>query len=501
MKRPAQNRPYLTRLASMASAVMLLLSINGCALMREDTPALAQIPADQVRLANDQQLPDGAWPTEQWWQRYGDEQLDALVARALKDSPTMTAATARVQASRAQASLAEASSGLLIGLTASVNRQKVSENGFLGPFAHTNPALGTTGPWYTEGIVGLGAEYSVDLWGKDKARVNAAMGVHKARQAEAAQAALLLSSQVVHVYYDIQTTYSLLTLLEQARDIRQELVTARQARAARGLEPRTLKEAAQSQRLQLDQQISSAQTRIRSLREMLRVLIGAGPDELPAIAPRPLPDSAGGVPTSLGYELLARRPDLQAMRWYVQASMDQIDAAKAAFYPSFDIRAFIGLDSLHMADLLRKSSRQINLIPGLTLPIFDSGRLNANLAVTRSQSNTLIAQYNESVLNAVREVAQAGIELDGLDQQAAMQEGKLKSADFAFNSAQANYRQGLLDKPSAMEARLPVLMEQSQAVEIRGRQIHAGIKLSTVLGGGYDSRQGNEPVASVRVGD
>ncbi|QOT81462.1 efflux transporter outer membrane subunit [Cupriavidus basilensis] len=480
----------------MASAVSLLLTASGCALMRKDTAPLPQIPGEQVRVAQDTALPDGAWPSAAWWQRYADDQLGALVTRALQDSPSMAVARTRVDASRAQTKLVDASSGLLVGLNASVNRQKLSENGFLGPFAHTNPEMGTTGPWYTEGTIGVGAGYTLDLWGKDRARVNAAMGVAQARQAEAAQAALLLSSQVVQLYYEIQTTYALEALLEQARDVRRNLVAASQARTARGLEPRTQAETAQAQLLQLDQQITVAQTRVRSLREGLRALTGAGPDDLPAIAPRPLPDSAGGVPSSLGYELLARRPDLQAMRWYVQASMDQIDAAKAAFYPSFDIRAFLGLDSLHLADLLRKSSRQINVIPGLSLPIFDSGRLNANLAATRSQSNALIAQYNESVLNAVREVAQAGIELDGLNRQAAMQESKLKSVSFASNSAEAHYRQGLLDKPSALEARLPLLMEQSQAVEIRSKQIQSEIALTRALGGGYTSGQTTQNDAS-----
>ncbi|MEX3811242.1 efflux transporter outer membrane subunit [Paraburkholderia sp. BR13439] len=476
---------FPARLAATAAALSLLLATAGCALIREDTAPAAQIPTEQVRLAQDSQLPQGNWPSTKWWKACNDDQLTALVDRALQDSPTMAVAKARVEASRAQAKLVDASSGLLIGLSASVNRQSVSENGFLGPFAHTDPALGTTGPWYTEGTIGLYANYSVDLWGKDRARVNAAMGVTRAREAEAAQAALLLSSQVVHVYYEIQTTYALRDLLVKAREIRQEQRDATQARIARGLVSRTQMEGAEAQCMQLDQQIDSAQSRIRTLHEMLRQLTGAGPDALPAIAQRPLPDSAAGVPASLGYELLARRPDLQAMRWYVQSSMDQIDAAKAAFYPSFDIRAFIGLDSLHMVDLLRKSSRQIDLIPGLSLPIFDSGRLNANLAATRAESNLLIAQYNESVLNAVREVAQAGIELDSLGHQQVLQEGKLKAAAFAYDSATAQYRQGLLDKSTAQEAMLSVLMEQSQAVEIRSQQLQAAVTLSTVLGGGY----------------
>ncbi|MEM5430268.1 efflux transporter outer membrane subunit [Cupriavidus oxalaticus] len=478
-------RTSLTRLTATAAAVSLLLVSGGCALIREDTAPAAQVAAEQVRLAQDSQLPQGDWPSSEWWKAYADDRLDALVARALEDSPTMAVALARVEASRAQAKLVDASTGLQVALTASVNRQHLSENGFLGPFAHSDPAAGITGPWYTEGTIGLIAGYSVDLWGKDRAAVNAALGVARARQAEAAQAALVLSSQVVHAYYDIQSTYAMLDLLEKARDIRQEQVQASQARNARGLVARTQVENAEAERVALDQQISSAQARIRTLHEILRLLTGAGPDGLPAIAPQPLPERGGGIPPVLGYKLLARRPDLQAMRWYVQASMDQIDAAKAAFYPSFDIRAFIGLDSIHMSDLLRKSSRQINLVPGLSLPIFDSGQLNANLAATRAQSNLLIAQYNESVLKAVREVAQAGIELDDLSRQGAMQQDKLKAVTFASDSAAAHYRRGLLDKSNAHEAMLPVLAEQSHAVEIRGRQVQATVTLATVLGGGY----------------
>ena len=98
------------------------------------------------------------------------------------------------------------------------------------------------------------------------------------------------------------------------------------------------------------------------------------------------------------------------MRWYVQASLDQVSAARAAFYPSFDLRAFAGFDTLHTNELWHRSSRQLNLIPGVSLPLFDSGRLNANLATARGQSNTLVAQYNEMVFQAIKEVAQRSIE-------------------------------------------------------------------------------------------
>jgi multidrug efflux system outer membrane protein len=478
---------------------LLLSSVAGCALMHDDKAVLTQIPPERIRLADDIKLARDGWPEAQWWRRYGDPQLDALVARALKDGPAMAVARARVEASHSEADLVKASQGLFVGLSASIDRERVSAGGFGAPYAQTNPQLGTTGPWYTAGTVGLLAEYSVDLWGKQRDQVKAALGVHNASKAEAAQAELLLSSQIVHVYYDMQALYAVTALLVQARDIEQDAVAAHRAKAARGIEPRTPAETALAHRMELDKQIESAETRILMAREMLRALAGAGADALSAdIRAVPLPQGSGQLPATLGYELLARRPDLQAMRWYVQSSFDQTEAAKAAFYPSFDIKAFAGFDAVHLGDLLKSSSRQINLIPGLTLPVFDSGRLNANLATNRARSNVLIAQYNESVLNAVREVAHASLQVNSIAQQAVLQDQKIESANFAFDSADAQYRRGLVDRVTAMEAKLPVLLEQARALELRSARIHAETTLATALGGGYGAKSAADSQMSRR---
>jgi len=220
----------------LAQLGILALVSTGCALMRKDTAPLPQIPAQQIRLAEGLKLARDGWPEAQWWRRYRDPQLDALMAQALKDAPMMAVARQRVEASRSYASLVDASSGLLIGLTGSMDRQEVSANGYLGPFYHNIPSAGFTGPWYTEGTVGLQAGYDFDFWGKDKARVEAALGLKQARQAEAAQAELVLTSRVAQMYFGMQAIYTTLDLLDQTRTIEAEMVQAHQARAERGLE-------------------------------------------------------------------------------------------------------------------------------------------------------------------------------------------------------------------------------------------------------------------------
>jgi multidrug efflux system outer membrane protein len=476
------TRPWAWR---RATACVWLFSCVGCALIREDSPPAQQLPPDRIRLAQDIKLAREGWPEAQWWRRYGDAQLNMLVERAVKDAPALAVAKARVDASHAQARLADASTGTLVALSAQIDRERVSSKGFLGPFATTNPELGTTGPWYTAGTVGLLGSYSLDIWGTNRARVTASIGIENATRAEAAQTEMLLSTQVMHAYYDIQTVFATTTLLEQARDIETVAVAGHQARAERGLEPRTPLEQALAHKAELDRQIEAAHSRMRSLRETVRTLAGASPDGLPAITAVALPKGVGRLPPTLGFELLARRADLQAARWYVLASLDQVDGARAAFYPSFDIRSFVGFDALHLGDLFREPSRQVNLIAGLSLPIFDSGRLNANLATKRADSNVLIAQYNQSVLQAVREVAQSAIELQSLQQQVTLQDAQVRAAEFAADSVLAHYRRGLADRVAALEGKLPALQERGRALQLRSAQLHAEIGLTSALGGGY----------------
>lgn len=125
------------------------------------------------------------------------------------------------------------------------------------------------------------------------------------------------------------------------------------------------------------------------------------------------------------------------MRWYVQASLNQVDAARALFYPSFDIKAFFGLDAIHLDSLFKNTSRQFNVIPGLKLPLFDGGRLNANLEGTRATSNMMIERYNQSVLNAVRDVAINGTRLQTLNNQREIQAERVEAIRYTQKAATA----------------------------------------------------------------
>lgn len=471
----------------IARVVPLVMCFASCALIHHDSPPVATIAPEQIRLADDIHLASEGWPSANWWRQYQDPQLDALIDRALTHSPTLAIAREHISQAQVQIELARAGSDLQVNASAAADREHVSGHGFLSAYASHDPAIGAYGPWYWTGLVGVDAHYDIDIWGKQRDLIRAAMGEQNAQRAEEAQAELEIATGVAQLYYQIQITYMSLDLLQQLRSVDAVVVDSRTALHERGLEATTQTAAARSQLLAVDQQIAEANSQIVQTREALRAITGAGPDDLPSIAPAPLPTPSVGLPNTLSFELLARRPDLQAMRWLVQASFSRIDAAKAAFYPSFDITAFFGFNALRMQDLFTHASQQINIIPGLYLPIFDGGRLNAGLHGARTASNTLIEQYNQAVLDAVRDVAQTGDSIDDLEHRVQLQRERIDAISVTSDSANAQYERGLADRATAEQAKAPVIEGRLALVQLNGSELEAEITLTRVLGGGYRS--------------
>ncbi|WP_052281861.1 MdtP family multidrug efflux transporter outer membrane subunit [Kluyvera genomosp. 1] len=462
-------------------------TLSGCALIRNDSAAHSQLQPTQIRLADDIHLASQGWPQAQWWRQFNDPQLRSLIDKALSGSHTLAEAKLREEKAQSQADLLEAGSQLQMVALGMINRQRASANGFLGPYALDAPRIGMDGPYYTEATVGLVAGLDLDLWGVHRSAVAAAIGAQNAALAETAAVELAISTGVAQLYYSMQASYQMLDLLEQTRDVINYAVQAHQSKVAQGLEAKVPYHGARAQMLAVEKQIAAATGQIKETRESLRALIGANGNELAEIKPVALPQVQTGIPATLSYDLLARRPDLQAMRWYVQASLDQVDAAKALFYPSFDIKVFFGLDAIHIDDLFKGPSKQINFIPGLRLPLFDGGRLNANLKNIRATSNMLIERYNQSVLDAVRDVAINGTRLQTLNEEREMQAERVEASQFGQNAAEAAFHRGLGSRLQATESRLPVLSEQMSLLVLDTQRVVQSIQLIKTLGGGYQA--------------
>jgi multidrug efflux system outer membrane protein len=444
-----------------AGAFCLAGLLAGCAVMHDDDrPRAHPIAPEQVRLASDIQLAREGWPDARWWTRYGDPQLNALIDRALAHSPTMAVARSRIEHSRAQ-----------VQLTSAFSKLQVLGFGL-----------------FTQDIAGGGALVNLkfDPWGLQRATVEASMGARNAQLAEAAAVELDLSTAVARLYYSMQGTYQLIDLLEQSRAILADETQAHQARFATGLDARGSVHMPRAKLLGVEREIVAARGQLQQAREALRALVAAGADDLPEVHAVPLPEAQAGLPTTLSYELLARRPDLQAMRWMAQSSLRKVDAARAMFYPVVDLAALFTMNTLQLGDL-KLSRNQAALVPGVTLPLFDSARLNAGLDAAKATSDLIVEQYNQAVLDAVRDVAVAGSRLQALDAERELQQEKVRAMAFTQEAARASLQRGLASRLAAAHAGLPLIAERTALLMLDAQRLEQEIALTRALGGGYQS--------------
>ncbi len=452
--------------------------------MHDDRQSLAQqTPATNADTTLPAVLKNG-WPDSQWWKAYHDPQLNALIDSTLRNSPDMQVAEQRIQLAEAQAKAVEAQDGPEIDFSADVERQRMSAEGLMGPFALTDPAAGTTGPWYTNGTFGLTAGWNLDLWGKNRAEVTARIGVVKAREAEREQTRQLLASGVSRLYWEWQTQAALKTVLTQIETEQKNIIAVDRQLYQNGITSSVEGVETDIDSSKTEQQLNDVSGKMKVIESRLSALTNAQSTAL-KLHSTTLPAVESQLPPRLGYSLLARRADLQAAHWYIESSLSSIDAAKAAFYPDVNLMAFLQQDALHLSDLFRHSAQQLGVTAGLTLPIFDSGRLNANLDITKAQSNLTVANYNKAVVDAVNDVARAVSQVATLAQKNQHQQQIEHDAQRVVGLAQARFNAGIIAGSRVSQAKIPALREHCNALILQGQWLDASIQLTSALGGGY----------------
>lgn len=476
-----RNTPLLKN-GSIAAAVLALLA--GCISVPLDTARAPKIDlAARAQHAPGIVLPADAWPAEQWWLTYDDPQLNTLIGRALKDSPTLATVQARLAGAQAAVAVQRADEGGKVELASGLNRQRYSSNGFFPP------PIG--GEYFNDANVQLRASYDVDWWGKHRSLVAAALGETNVRQAEAAQAAQAIAASVAQSYFRLQMLWARQDNVNALAAVQRELVAGRKARIAHGLATSEQLAAAELDLGTLEEQAQRLATQAGREREALRALIGGDAGALADLAHfKPTP-AANALPRELGMELLARRPDLQAARWRVEAQLGRVAASEAAFRPDINLMAGFGFDAVSLGKLLRWPSRTPLIGAALDLPLFDSGRLKAQLGVARSNRDELVAEYNEAVLAAVREVAQEGATLQGLEKEARTHRQTLDASRKLVDSAEVRMKRGLLERAGVLQARMTLLRQQDTDLQLADMRLQAQVALVKALGGGYHAPASN----------
>ncbi len=462
----------------------LLLMLAGCAPMHETRQALSQqTPAAQVDTALPTALKNG-WPDSQWWLEYHDNQLTSLINNALQNAPDMQVAEQRIQLAEAQCE-GNCYSGwsadrLFCGYGAAKN---------VGRRLNGAVCSERSGRRYDRSVVhqrnfwlngGLASRYL----GKESGGGYCPPGTVKARAAEREQTRQLLAGSVARLYWEWQTQAALNTVLQQIEKEQNTIIATDRQLYQNGITSSVEGVETDINASKTRQQLNDVAGKMKIIEARLSALTNNQTKSL-KLKPVALPKVASQLPDELGYSLLARRADLQAAHWYVESSLSTIDAAKAAFYPDINLMAFLQQDALHLSDLFRHSAQQMGVTAGLTLPIFDSGRLNANLDIAKAESNLSIASYNKAVVEAVNDVARAASQVQTLAEKNQHQAQIERDALRVVGLAQARFNAGIIAGSRVSEARIPALRERANGLLLQGQWLDASIQLTGALGGGY----------------
>ena len=471
------------KIALLAAGLSLL---NSCALLPEDgiRAKLLGMPSLSQTLNGDAQAEKivREWPRAQWWQDFHNPELNRLMETALKDSPSLHSAAARLTQAEAVADYQAAEMLPSINASVEFHHRRFSATDFYGP----NGGKTFTGAYIDPMVF----RYHLDLWGKDKAALESALGRERAQASELAMVRLILSTAIARNYILLCSAEEDVELAHVLVEKSEEKLQLAQLRWQRGLTSQDMVYTREQQREAARQRETSVRSQTQLLRNRLAALVGKGPDWGKTI--RTAANEVTGHlprPEALSLGLLAHRPDVAAALWRVEAAAQLIKVAKTNFYPDVNLVGFAGLRSLNLKDLFLSHGASVayGIGPTVTLPIFEGGRLEAELKNQQAAYDAAAESYNGTLLAAVQQVADSLAEWRKTLEHDAAQEHALKNAEAASKLAGKRYRAGLSTRDGIIEAEAALIQQRLTASELRSAHLLAAVGLIEALGGGYEN--------------
>lgn len=458
----------------------LVLVMAACAQLPRDLPARPAMKAPEAAatltaLAGESGAGTPARPSRQhWWMSFGLTSLNRLIETALEDAPDLAAARARLRTAGQTERLARLDARMHYATDASIFRERMGRNGLFPP---PNDSSTFTLTDITENL-----SYTLDWWGRNRALVRAAGNELQAAGDEAAAVRQTLTAAVADTYFawaDVEAR--LLTARALTQNHRKEHALL-QARFDLGLDSvQPLIDA--RKKLDLDEdRVRGLEYLARSLRYRMSALIGSDPDHAAGLPTPALDARLPPLPASLPLDWLARRPDVAALRRQVEAASDRSAAARADFYPNLDLRMMVGLETLDLARLFQANSLSASIGPALHLPIFNQQTLSVKLGMREADYAASVAAYNQAILDAARQAADAYALIASLEHRSQAQQQALLETEKVRSLAEQRQQFGLASPLDTLEAESALLDQRMHDIEIRAARLRARVALFKALG-------------------
>jgi NodT family efflux transporter outer membrane factor (OMF) lipoprotein len=478
----------------VASAITLVLT--GCALGPNYQAPENDLPATWHDAKSQQASQPLATDVKvNWWQNFNDPQLDSLIQRAITGNLSLQQSVLRIAGAREQ--LAIAQGGLFPTLTgqAAYSRRQLGLKGELqsqGVDAQSLP--NNLGSQATQSVNfyqgGFDASWELDLWGKTRRQIEMTQASQQQTIAQHNDAVVSVEAEVARTYLQLRAAQATSATLAQQIAIAQQSVALTQSQMTHGLAPTSDVESATAQLNALQAQVPQYQSQISQAKNGLAVLLGLTPgaldNELSTVKPLPaLPQLvAVGIPS----QLARRRPDIRAAEAELHAQTANIGYSIAQLFPSLSLTGQLGLRNSDISYMDNWSSHFYSIGPGINFPIFEGGRLVANVKLARAQQASAALNYRQTVLTALQDVENALVSYRTGQQQLQALNASAQALERAYQLATESYAKGFVTFITVLDAQRQLSQTRQQAIQAEAQTAVDLVALYKALGGGWEQQ-------------
>lgn len=465
------------RLIPLTAIVATLLSLSACQTIpkAKTEPVVAQphIAINQPYETYDSQTVSGtnqpSIASQRWQDFYSDAKLKQLIQLGLDNNKDISATILAIQKARAQYQIQDIADVPTINSSANVNRA----GDFKGNAANT----------YNVGLAM--SSYEFDFWGRIASLKDAALQNYLATTAAKDAAQISLISNIAQSYVAYSYNLAQLQLAKQTLATRQDSLRINQLRFKAGLDSQLTSVQAQAAVEAAKVAIAQAQTNLLTNQNALRYLVGAPVDNslLPAAGISSITNNRI-FGTGLPSDLLLYRPDLRQAEYNLKAAGANINAARAAFYPTISLSGNVGAASSSLGDLFKTGAFSWGFGPSVSLPIFDAGLRKANYQVSEIEQQQALNTYEKAIQTAFKEVNDVFANRATLNQQLTAYNQSLAANQKYYQIVQARFKAGLDNYLGVLDAQRSIYSSQQSILNTKQSQLLSQIQLYQVLGGG-----------------
>ncbi len=457
--------------------------LAGCTVGPDYVRPTAEVPAAFKEGSKEQLRWQPARPSDHlgranWWNAFGDPELDRLLAQVNVSNQTLIAAEAQFRQASALADQARAAwfPTLTFGLQETRSR----------PSATTGPIIGATTSKRTIYSAPFNFSWEADLWGRIRRSVEAGESTAQAGAADVENARLSLQAQLAQDYFQLRALDSQKRLLERTLEAYAKSLELTNNRYRAGVAARIDVAQAETQMKSTQAQVLDLGVQRSQLEHAIAVLLGRPPSafSLPAAEHYSQPPS---IPFTLPADLLERRPDIASAERRVAAANAQIGVTEAAWFPTATLSAAYGFQSATAAQWFTLPSRFWSIGPALALTLLDGGRRRAVSDQAQAAYDASVANYRQTVLTGFQEVEDNLAALRILEEESRVQGEATAAAQQVLEYSLNQYKAGITTYLQVVTAQATALSAQRTSADLLARRMTASVLLVKALGGGWEA--------------